>query len=109
MRASEDQIAKLKEQHGDLYPVSVELPSDGEVEFVVRSPTKAEYSVFLKESLDESVRHAALRRLVRPCVLFPQGEDLTGLVERFPALHETLGKSILELAGMVSAQLGKKL
>lgn len=108
MHPTPDQIDAIKAEHPEVHAVALELRGE-ETTIVVRSPTRNEYSLFLKESLNEALRHAALKKLVRPCVLFPSGQELDALSERFVAIYETLSGPILELAGVTRAELGKKL
>lgn len=108
MHPTPEQIDAIKAEHSDVHAVTLELRGE-EHTVVVRSPTRQEYGLFLKESLNEAMRHASLKKLVRPCVLFPTGPELDALAERFVAIHETLSGPILELAGVTKAELGKKL
>ena len=108
MHPTPEQIDAIKSEHHEVHAVTLELRGE-EITVVVRSPTRHEYSLFLKESLNEALRHAALKKLVRPCVLFPSGPELDALSERFVAIYETLSGPILELAGVTKAEIGKKL
>lgn len=72
----------------------------GEHEIIARVPGRAEYRRFKTLALDERRRVDAAETLLRDCCLYPEPKELGELLERAPALAESFGSKLLELAGM---------
>lgn len=108
--ASAEKKAELLAAHGKLWPVEVQLKAeDSSVEFLLRAPTKQEYQLFLKGTSDKETRPSAIRKIVRPCIVWPERADLDLILDRSPGMLESLGDPVLEIAGMVRVELGKAL
>jgi hypothetical protein len=91
---SPEQVAELKEKyHSDnFYELIL-----GEDTFVVRPPTRGEYGKFRQAIHDEGKRPYALETLARDCILYPDREQVSALLEVWPALGEKIGNKVLEL------------
>jgi bifunctional DNA-binding transcriptional regulator/antitoxin component of YhaV-PrlF toxin-antitoxin module len=100
-------IATLKEQHGD----RLELVADEDlgIEVVVRPPTDAEWDRFVAQGSDESQRHHAPKSLARACVVYPAGDELRALLQKYPAFTVSISKELVEMAGATRAVRRKKL
>ncbi len=110
-QATDDEKKALKVKNDKIYPVTLEFPAldDEEIQFLIRAPSASEYALFRKGSIDEEQRHNALKRIVRPCILWPEEAEITTLASAMPGLFEGLGSHIIKLAGIVSGELGKAL
>lgn len=91
---TEDEIKKLKAEHGDL----TQLDHAGE-SVIVKSPNRATWKRFRAQAQDEGKRIIAMEELVRACVVHPDRAGLEAMLDRKPGLVETFGKELAELAG----------
>ena len=110
MQASDEQKAALKAEHAKVYPIELEvMAAEKTVEFLVRAPSKPEFTLFMKASADEETRVSALKKLSRPCILWPEKAELDALIAEAPGVLESLAAPLLKLAGLASAEAGKAL
>lgn len=107
-QASHEEKQTLKAEHGKVYPVELDL-GDRTVQFLVRAPTKPEYQLFMRASVDEEARAGALPKLSRPCVLWPSKQEADGIFNEFPGALDSLAAPLLKLAGMQKTEAGKAL
>lgn len=101
---TQEQIAALKAQHGDLRRVKTKR---GDV--IVRGPDQGEWRRFRADSADPKKKAQSVETLVRACVVHPDPPLFSALLERAPALVETLAESVLELAGLEEDRAGEAL
>ena len=102
---TQEQIDALKEQHGDLR--SVKTKRSGTI--IVRGPSAGEWRRWRADSADVKKRAQSVETLVRACVVHPDAAGFSALLERAPALVETLAESVLELAGLEEDRAGEAL
>lgn len=95
MKLTEDQIAALKEKHGE---ITVVATVEGDCAF--RLPKRAEYSRYQEFLFREATRHKAPEMLVRDCVVAPSKEEFDALLERRPGVATTCIGPVLTLAGV---------
>lgn len=81
----------------------------GDKEFVVKGPTREQYTVFRGMIFDESKRSFATEDLVRACVVFPGYQEFEVLLAQYPALTEVLSEHVLILAKGAEQARAKKL
>jgi hypothetical protein len=72
--------------------------------FVLRRPTRGEYKRW-KADVRES---DSFDTLLIDCVYFPPKEEFAKLRDKYPALPDELGQTVLELAGLTNETLAKK-
>ncbi len=87
-------VEALKAKYG---PLS-QLEAAGET-FIVRSPTRDVWKRFRAQVMDEGKRTVAMDNLVRGCVVSPEMTEFEAVVDRLPGIVETLGKTLVEMAG----------
>lgn len=98
------EIEALKARHGDMRRVKTKR---GDV--IVRGPDQGEWRRFRAESGDAKKKAQSVETLVRACVVHPPAPEFAALLERAPALVETLAESVLELAGLEEDRAGEAL
>jgi hypothetical protein len=107
MKTTPEIIAKLKSEHAGSELRKVTLKNGDEI--VVRSPSRPEWQRMQDESVDEKKRAAAMRSIVRSCVVFPSKEEFLAALDRKPGLIETLLPIVHELGGVEDAAQGEAL
>jgi hypothetical protein len=90
--------AKKLEEVREKYPKVVALTAGGESVMVV-PPGRSQWRRFKKAITDEAKRADAFEILLRDCVVFPDPQGLEAILDRMPALAETFGDAVAELAG----------
>jgi hypothetical protein len=90
----EKTIKEVREKH----PKAVVLTAGGETVAVI-PPTRAIWRRFKLCVTDERKRADAFEVLLRDCVVHPDAKGLEEILERRPALAETFGDAVAELAG----------
>lgn len=78
-------------------------------EVLVRAPKRGEWKRFKAAAINEKQRADATENLVRSCVVHPAEAEFSKLLERFPALADSLGEIVVDLAGAEDALVGKGL
>lgn len=96
-RISDEKLAELQEQHGDVVCVGT-VKGD----CVFRSPKRTEYDRYLNYLFDEKKRSKAQEILVRACRVHPSAEQLDQYIETAPGIVVTCSGPILELCGQAS-------
>jgi hypothetical protein len=99
-----EKIEQLKDAHGELRRVKTKR---GDV--VVRGPSVGEWRRWRAESADAKRRAQSIETLVRSCVVHPEPPAFGELLEKAPALVETLAEAVLELAGLEEDRAGEAL
>lgn len=99
-----DVRAKALEQFGEDALQVVETKR-GEV--LVRAPKRGEWKRFKSAAINEKQRADATENLVRSCVVYPPEAEFSALLERFPALADSLGEIVVDLAGAEDTLVGK--
>ena len=94
---------ELIEKHGPLgewtAPEFEGRPHSGAI-VVVKKPTGSDYRAFTaKVARDTGNREAAIRDLVRQCVVYPDSETADRIFDEYPAAPLELSSSLTELAG----------
>jgi hypothetical protein len=87
-------LAEIREKH----PRAVLLSAGGE-DVVATPPTRHQWRRFKGCITDEKKRADAFEVLLRDCVVFPDAAGLEAILDRMPALAETFGDAVAELAG----------
>lgn len=72
---------------------------------VLRRPNAALFKRFQDQGKFDS---AALDKLMRPCVVYPDGARLDQILDELPATLPRLANAVVELAGARSAELSAK-
>jgi uncharacterized protein DUF6848 len=92
-----DQIAELKAKYPGVELTRLVITG---VEFVVKTPARAQYKRFLQTGRAPGVdRMDVAEVLARDCVVFPDTPGLEKLFEEKPALSLTLAGELAEIAG----------
>lgn len=107
---SQEQVDKLKAAHpgADLQVVTAG-GGDREVSVVVKVPNRERWMRFKTQAADAHRKLLALESLVIDSVVHPSPGELAQLLEARPALAETFGSMIAELAGLEETVVAKKL
>jgi hypothetical protein len=107
---SQEQIDKLKAAHpgADLQLVTAG-GGDREVSVVVKVPGRERWMRFKAQAQDQHRKAVAMEALVVDCVVHPAPAEVAQMLEARPALAETFGTKIAELAGLEETVLSKKL
>lgn len=106
MELTPEQIAQLKDQHGDNIHM---ITTDENDSIVAKAPTKPIYEKYKAALFDDRKRARANEGLVRDCLVAPDRETFNAMIETKPALIETYATKLLELAGAREAVEAKKL
>ena len=91
-------LEKAKAQYPDAQPLKVKIDGE-EIVILVIPPTRLLWRKFKMCIQNERTRPDAFEQLVRDCTKWPSAEDLSAMLEKRPALGETFGDAIAELAG----------
>lgn len=107
---SQEQIEKLKAAHpnADLQLISAG-GGDREVSVVVKVPNRERWMRFKAHAQDQHRKSVAMEALVIDCVVYPSPAEVAQMLEARPALTETFGNKIAELAGLEETVSAKKL
>lgn len=89
-----EQIEKVKAEH----PRAVVLTAGG-VSVAVVPPTRQIWRRFKTFVTDEKRRSDAYEVLLRDCLVHPDAAGLESILDQRPALAETFGAEVAELAG----------
>jgi uncharacterized protein (DUF111 family) len=99
---------KAKHPHTELHQVSVGA-GEREVTIIVQVPNRARWMRFKEQAADKNRKALALEALVHDCTVHPSQAELMALLEARPALTESFGGQIVELAGLEETVVAKKL
>ncbi len=102
LEPTEAELEQLKGRHGRL----VRLEAVGQVVYVKRA-TREVYKRFRAQASDEAKRPVAAANLVAACLVWPEKAEAEALFDEYPGLVDTIGGSLLELAG-VTQEVEKK-
>lgn len=91
-------LEKVKEQHPGGVELKVKIGGE-ELSIVVVPPSRIIWRKFKLCIQDERKRPDAFEALVRDCCRWPDAAALDAMLERRPALAETFGDAVAELAG----------
>lgn len=107
---SQEQIEKLKATHpgADLHLISAG-GGDREVSVVAKVPNRERWMRFKAQAQDQHRKAVAVEALVIDCVVHPSPQEVAQMLEARPALTETFGNKIAELAGLEETVTAKKL
>lgn len=107
---SQEQIDALKAAHSntELHLV-VAGSGDREVQVVVKVPNRERWNRFKAHAGDPHRKALAMEALVVDCVVHPTPVAVEALLHARPALVETFGSKIAELAGLEETVSAKKL
>lgn len=100
MALADDEIARLRSQHG-----IVALVSFNESEFApaldvaVKMPPRGEYKRYRAELFDDAMRPHALETLARACIIYPDKAAIEEALICRPALFERVGNRLTEMLG----------
>lgn len=98
----EEMVEQWKSQYGEVYEVKAESAEDAAREgipeaFYFRLPGRPELSRFAKTAMTDALK--ALHNLVMDCLLYPDRNAVTALLEKKPGLIISLGSKIQQLVG----------
>lgn len=83
-----------------------------ETEVIVRPPTGTEYDRFKVEASKAADRPEiglnALKALTRACVVYPDKDAFSVLLDRYPAIADSYGNELLQMAGASQTVTRKK-
>ena len=88
-------IEDLKAKHGEIYEFDHE-----DVAVVVKRPGRPQWKRFRSLIADERRRPDALETLLRDCLVYPGQKELDAFLDRYPAVGESFGGKLAELAGL---------
>ena len=91
-------------EHGPLGKMIAAIDTDLGV-VIVKRPHAATFRKFQDTG---SMKSADLEKLVRPCLVHPDGEKFGALLEQLPATLLRVANVVTELAGMRSAEVSGK-
>lgn len=104
------QIDKLKAEHPNVELHQVRVgEGDREAMIVVKVPDRARWIRFKEQAADKNRKALALEALVHDCAVFPSKAEVMALLESRPALCESFGGQIVELAGLEETVVARKL
>lgn len=115
----EDKVAS-SEKHGEkfakAYEEAVANHGDDRVAIVesklgpvlLRSPSRPEYKRFRSQLKPKGDNGDILEQLARQVVLYPSRQEFDAMLDRRPALADTVGNRALELAGAGEGETSKK-
>lgn len=83
--------------------------SSGSGTLVFRVPGSAEANAFRQRSNDKVQRSGAAEALLRTCLVFPDADTFTQLVEKKPFLIEKWSDKLTDEAGVAETVVAKKL
>lgn len=92
-------LAPLREKYGEL----ITLDKDGDVA-VFRRITQPEYKRFRAQLFDDKKKPDALEAITRLCRLHPDVATWEQMLVRRPALADSYGEQLLEVAGAGKAE-----
>lgn len=103
MKLSEEQIAELREKHGEL------AVFEGDTTLVFKRPTKMQYKQFQDAlSSDRKSDFTAICTLLGSCVVHPGASQLGEIMEEFPGLANIALEPLIEMvSGAEKWQLKK--
>jgi hypothetical protein len=87
-------LTEIREKH----PRAVTLTAGGETVVAV-PPSRQTWRRFKSFVTNEQKRADAFEVLLVDCVVYPDRQGLEAILERMPALAETFGDAVAELAG----------
>ena len=100
MALAEDEIARLRSQHGIVALVSFkESEFAPAADVVVKMPPRGEYKRYRAMLFDEAQRPGALEQLARVCTVYPDKEGLERMEHDRPSMWERVGAKVTALAG----------
>ncbi|MGW8285752.1 MAG: hypothetical protein ACWGPR_08540 [Candidatus Deferrimicrobiaceae bacterium] len=95
MELTEEQLAQLREQHGETEELRM-----GEQTVVVRAPTELEYFTCIDTMAhDKKSKARAMKALALSCVVFPDREAAIKLMGPKPARYSKAFEVAMKLAG----------
>lgn len=104
------EIDALKAAHpgSELHLLTV---GDGEraETIIVKVPDRTRWMRFKEQAADKNRRAVAMEALVHDCAVYPAKAEVMARIEARPALAETFGAQIVELAGLEETVVAKKL
>lgn len=103
---TEVQLQELRETHGKI----VQLESEG-VHVVVAKPSKqnigATYNRFIELASDPKSRAKALAGLFKSCLVYPDQQTISAILDEEPGLGASFGSHCTELLGIRDAEVKK--
>lgn len=101
MTISPEQLDELKKTHGRIVYLSDEDDGDTLWEAAFRMPTKREFDAYSAKQ-DQGLGTKGLEQMARSIVIYPARDAFDALLEKFPALHVSLGNNerFRKLVGM---------
>lgn len=106
---SNEQIEKLKAEHGDLWRID-EVSIDGEpCEIVVKRPKKGELARFMKAVGDDDKRMGAARALCSTIVVYPESAKWDAMCDDCELLPITVAGSVAQRAAGDAKTTARKL
>jgi hypothetical protein len=105
-KLDEKQIAALKAKHGvdELHVLSA-----SGVRVIVKAPTRDVWMRFKDLAADAKRRRVAFEYLLTACAVHPEGEGVAAILDKKPALAESFGAKLCEMAGLEEEARAEKL
>lgn len=95
---NEAQVAKWKEQYGEVYKLDGVDDEGKAMTFYFRKPQRAAINRFIDETTRKTSR--AMERLALDHVIYPDKEKLAMLFDKLPGLAAQLANELLNVCGM---------
>ena len=100
MALADDEIARLRSQHGIVALVSFkESEFAPALDVVVKMPPRSEYKRYRAMLFDDAQRSEALETLARACIVQPDKAGIDDALVARPALFERVGNRLTEMLG----------
>jgi len=105
-KIDDDTIKRLKSQHKQQLYVITDRDGD---EYVCRCPTSAEVERQFQNAENGMSKFEAMLGVVKTCIVWPDAETFSRMLEEFPMLSVTLDAKIGEIAKLDQKARVKKL
>jgi hypothetical protein len=101
MALTQEDLDKLKTQHGEIWHVK---GTNGSWEIVFKKPARKDYKMFRANSANPARKPEAQEILLRACIVYPPLSEFDALLEKFPAIPEAeaVSDSLSEALGIAS-------
>jgi hypothetical protein len=85
-----------KAAHGEAFVLQSD---DQRATVIVRRPKRGEYQRYQSERFNDAKKTRALERLFLSCLVWPLPAEFDAVLEQMPALGDTFGLGVCEIAG----------
>jgi hypothetical protein len=109
MPITDDEIEAVRAKHPGVDLYLLPHPTLPDADVVARRPTEAEWKHCLAMSEDPQRKPGVNGEMVNNCVLYPEPQQLSAIIKKYPALVGIWSGKIAELAGATEAMRTRKL